>query len=55
MNFNLLREEPSTKKYDGTPLPGPEVTRREAINKLRGLVKLLINGKYVAESRESKV
>lgn len=53
--FNLMHEEPSGKKYDGTALPSSEVSRRNAAMGVRAYVRLIINGKYVARSRKVHV
>lgn len=42
--FNLMHEKPSAKKFDGSALPGSEITRRNNANKIRAYVRLIING-----------
>jgi hypothetical protein len=47
-----MHEEPSGKRFDGTNLPGSEVSRRNDISKVRGYVRLIINGKYVSRTKK---
>jgi hypothetical protein len=51
--FNLLHEEPSGKKSDGTALPSSEVGRRNNALKIRAYLRLIINGKYVSRTRKA--
>lgn len=44
--FNLMYEEPSAKKFDGTPLPNSEISRRGDAIKIRAYVRLIINVIY---------
>lgn len=53
--FNLMHEEPSGKKYDGTALPNSEVSRRNNAMGVRAYVRLIINGKYVSRTRKVHV
>jgi len=51
--FNLMHEEPSGKKYNGTALPSSEVSRRNNAMRVRAYVRLVINGKYVSRTRKA--
>lgn len=51
--FNMMHEESSGKKYDGTNLPGSEVSRRSHIQSVRAYVRLIINGKYVSRTKKA--
>ena len=53
--FNLMHEEPSGKKIDGTALPNSEISRRNSAMRARGYVRLIINGKYVSRTRKAFV
>jgi hypothetical protein len=48
-----MHEEPSGKKYNGTALPGSEVSRRNNAMKIRAYIRLIINGKYVSRTRKA--
>lgn len=49
-----MHEEASGKKYDGrSPLPSSEVSRRNSATRIRGFVRLIINGKYVSRSKKA--
>jgi hypothetical protein len=51
--FNLMHEEPSGKKFNGTALPSSEVNRRNNAMRVRAYVRLMINGKYVSRTRKA--
>jgi hypothetical protein len=51
--FNLMHEEPSGKKFNGTALPYSEVGRRNSSMKIRAYVRLIINGKYVSRTKKA--
>jgi len=51
--FNLMHEEPSGKKYNGSALDRDEVSRRNSIARIRAYIRLIINGKYVARTRKA--
>lgn len=51
--FNLMHEEPSGKKFNGTALPSSEVGRRNNAMRVRAYVRLMINGKYVSRTRKA--
>ncbi len=51
--FNLMHEEPSGKKFNGTALPNSEVNRRNNAMRVRAYVRLVINGKYVSRTRKA--
>jgi hypothetical protein len=51
--FNLMHEEPSSKKEQGGPLPSSEVSRRNNAKKIRAYARLIINGKYVSRTRKA--
>lgn len=49
----MMHEEPSGKKFNRTALPSNEVSRRNSVIKIRGYVRLIINGKYVARTKKA--
>lgn len=51
--FNLMHEEPSGKKFNGSALPGSEINRRNNAMKIRAYVRLIINGKYVSRTKKA--
>ena len=51
--FNLIHEEPSGKKFNGSALPGSEISRRNNAMKIRAYCRLIINGKYVSRTRKA--
>jgi hypothetical protein len=51
--FNLMHEEPSGKKYNGTALPWSEIHRRNNAMRIRAYVRLIINGKYVSRTKKA--
>jgi len=51
--FNLMHEEPSGKKFNGSALPGSEINRRNNAMKIRAYIRLIINGKYVSRTRKA--
>lgn len=51
--FNLMHEEPSAKKFNGSALPSSEVSRRNNSMRIRAYVRLIINGKYVSRTKKA--
>ena len=51
--FNLMHEEPSGKKFNGSALPSSEINRRNNAMKIRAYIRLIINGKYVSRTRKA--